>query len=256
MSRGARIFLVISLVWGGLWIMGGMMFLRSGATLGKESAYLSLPPTGLTAGEAVRIEGTIAEGETVTAPFTRAPCVAALLTVVYVTHYTDVHDKPQSDSRGVASRRIGAKTIGIVTSAGRVEMPFVDFRPGNRWKSEWKALQTLPPELGITPQEIEAARSGGARGSFAHYSVTESTIVAGTKVFVAGKLASRDGALVLEPDPELKRIEVYAGTQAELVASMTSSGSGLRTAGFIFFGIAALPLLGLLISQLRSRRAA
>lgn len=255
MSTGARVFLVIALVWLGLWSMGSVLFFRGSASQAVEAEHVARPLTDLS-GPEVRVEGVVEPGADVIAPLSGEPCLAAIVNVVYVTRYEDSQDRTQRDGRHVATKRVGPGELGVRVGDEVLAVPLDRWQSSrSRWPTSSEYLQEVPDRLGVTEDEVERARAG-ARGTFEHFSVDETRFVAGTRVFVVGSLEPTEGWLRLEDDPVLGRVELYAGTQDELVQDLLGSSRGLRIAGWIFAALAGLPLLGLVIHQLRARAKA
>lgn len=255
MSKGSRIFLVVAVLWAGLWVMGSVLFFRGARSQAADADYISAPLTGAVRGADIRIEGTIEDGATIEAPLTGTKCVAALVKVFYVSEYEDSSDKTQHDVKLVDARHWGASRIGIRAGDERVELPLEAWEP--RSTSADDSSQTMyevPPRFLVSDADISRARSS-ARGRFEHFSVDESRLVGGTAVFVVAHIADRPGSLELEPDPQLGRIEIHRGTQAELVSQLRGTSFGFRIAGWIFAAVGIVPLIVFGILQLRSKPA-
>ena len=111
----------------------------------------------------------------------------------------------------------------------------------------------------MSPAEIATATAQAkARGNLGRYTITEATLDAGARFFIVGRLEDRDGPLRLEADRVLGRIELYPGSQSDLVKELSGSGAGLRVAGWILgAGLGPLPLAILaLVVALRRKRSA
>jgi hypothetical protein len=256
MSKGSRIFLVVALLWLGLWVMGSVLFFRGAKSHAAEADYVSAPLTGAVRGEDVRIEGTIEEAATIDAPLTGEKCVAALVKVFYVSEYEDSSDKTQHDAKLVAARHWGPSRIGIRAGDERLELPLEAWEPRSTSKDDSsKIVYEVPPHFLVSDADISRARSS-ARGRFEHFTIDESRLVGGTPVFVVARIADRPGPLELEPDPKLGRIEIHRGSQAELVAQLRGTSFGFRIAGWIFAAVGVVPLIIFGILQLRSQRPA
>ncbi|MBK6533542.1 MAG: hypothetical protein IPF99_29335 [Deltaproteobacteria bacterium] len=74
MTRGARIFLVLAVVWLGLWGMGSVLFFKGSRAQSAQAAQWALPATGLVRGADVRFEGVVDGRNPVTAPLSQRPC--------------------------------------------------------------------------------------------------------------------------------------------------------------------------------------
>lgn len=254
MSKGSRVFLVIALLWAGLWVMGSVLFFRGSRSQAEDADYVGQALTGPVRGGDVRIEGTIEEGATIDAPLTGAKCVAALVKVFYVSEYEDSDEKTEKEARLVGARHWGPSRVGIRADGERLELPLEAWEP--RSTSTDDSAQTmyeLPSHLLVSDSDIGRARSS-ARGRFLHFSVDEYRLVGGTPVFVVAHIADRPGALELEPDPKLGRIEVHRGTQDDLVGQLRGTSFGFRIAGWIFAVVSVLPLVVFGILQLRAKR--
>ncbi len=254
MSKGLRIFLVIAILWLALWTMGGVLFLRASSTHALEAEHVAQPLTTLSRGQALRIEGAVEPSAGVDAPLSGTRCVAAILRIHRVSHYRDSQDKTQRDARLVSARRWGPSRIGIRTGDGRVELPLEAWTPSGS-PSASETMNELPERFLVGEREVEAARSA-ARGTFAHYAVDEVRLAADDPVFVVARVKDAEGELELEPDPVLGRIEVFRGSQAELVADLRGSSAGLRIAGWIFFVLAGGPLVVFFALFFRARKKA
>jgi hypothetical protein len=255
MSKTIAILLAIALFWATAWAIAGYFMGQAGVELLAQAEHVSTPATSVQRGAEVRVEGTIADGPSVVAPFSEKPCLAALTNISLVSHYRDIHDKPATDSRSVGVRRVGPAELGITVGDARLALPLELWVP-NESKSEH--VDAPPARLRVTEEEIAAARERLHAGS-TRFVVSESTIDAGTRVFVVGRLEDRDGALRLEADPVLGHVELFPGTQDELVRKLRGSGGGLRIAGWILgAGVGPLPLaiLGLVLLVRWRKRAA
>jgi hypothetical protein len=253
MSKGLRIFLVVALLWLGLWVMGSVLFFRGARSQAADADHVSKPLTGPVRGADVRIEGTIEEGATIDAPLTGTKCVAALVKVFYVSEYEDSSDKTQRDSKLVDARHWGPSRIGIRAGDERLELPLEAWDPRSTSADDSsKTMYEVPPRFLVSAADIARARSS-ARGRFEHFVIDESRLVGGTPVFVVAHIADQPGPLELQPDPGLGRIEVHRGTQAELVSHLRGTSFGFRIAGWIFAAISIVPLIILGVLMVRSR---
>ncbi len=254
MTKTIAILLAIALFWATAWGLAGYFMGTSGTDLIAQAEHVSTPATSLQRGAEVRVGGVIADGPSVLAPYSEKPCLAARTSIVLVSHYRDVHDKPAVDSEGVAMRTVGPPELGIVVGDTRLELPLERWAPRD---SKNEQMDAPPARLRVTEEEIAAAKEHLHAGS-TRFSVSESTIDSGTRVFVVGRIEDRDGALRLEADPVLERVEIFQGTQEELVAKLRGSGGGLKIAGWILgAGVGPLPLVILgLVLLLRKKRTA
>lgn len=255
MSKTLSFLLGLALVWFTAWTIAGYYMRAAGTEMLARADHVSTPATHLQRGADVRVEGRIVEGPSTAAPYSKKPCLAAVTNIAVVSRYRDIHDRDVSDSSHVAARRAGPANIEIAVGDKRIELPLERWSP-RRYSVE--RMAELPPHLGVTPEEIASAKEQ-LQGSFTGFSVTESTIDGGTPVFVVGRLEDRDGPLRLEADRVLERVELYPGSQDELVKEMRGSGGGLRIAGWILgAGLGPLPLaiIGLVSLVRRRKRSA
>jgi len=254
MSKTLLIVLGIALLWLAAWVIAGFFMREAGLEKLAVSDHLSSPATLLEPGADVRLEGTIVEAPMAAAPFSGKPCLAAVTYISAFKDYRDSRNKPATESSHVATLRVGPPNIEIAVGDKRIELPL------ERWSPEYDAPQympALPPSLGVTEEQIAIAKGRLVNG-FTGFSVSEGTIDAGTRVFVAGRLEDGDGPLRLEADRVLDRVELYRGTQKDLVNEMRGSGGGLSTAGWILgAGVGPLPLavIGLVLLVMRRKRS-
>jgi hypothetical protein len=255
MSKTLALLLALALVWLTAWGIAGYFMSQAGIEKLAQSEHVSTPATRLERGADVRVEGTIVEGPSVAAPYSEKPCLAALTNIFIMSHYRDSQNRDVSSSNHIATRRVGPANIEIAVGDKRIELPLERWSP-RQYSSE--ATGELPPRLGVTPEEVASAKER-ARGNLGKYKVTEATIDGGTRFFVVGRLEDRDGPLRLEADRVLERIELYPGSQDELVKELFGSGSGLRVAGWILgAGVGPLPLaiIGLVLLVRWRKRSA
>jgi hypothetical protein len=255
MSKTKIFLLILSLVWFAAWGTAGY-FMRQGA--GEQLAqadYFSTPAIRLEPGADVRVEGTIVDGPPAAAPYSQRPCLAAVADISAVSVYTAANNKTAKDRSLVATRRAGPVNIEIAVGDKRIELPL------ERWSPKHDSVERvdeIPARLGVTPEEIARAKEP-LRGEFVYFWVAESTIDAGTRVFVVGRLEDRDGPPRLEADRVLGRVELYPGSRDELVDDLRRAGGGLRLAGWILGAVVGpLPLavLGLVsLAEWRKRSA-
>ena len=245
----------LALVWLTAWGIAGYYMRLAGIEKLAKSDYLSTPATHLERGADVRVEGTIVEGASVIAPFSEKPCLAAVTYISAVSRYRNAQNKEATESSIVATRRVGSPNIEITVGDKRIELPLERWNPR---EYSYEYMRTLPPRLDVTEDQINIAKER-LQNDFTGFSVSESMIVAGTHVFVAGRLEDRDGNLRLEADRMLERIELYHGTQDDLVKETRGSGSGLQIAGWILgAGLGPLPIvvIGLVLLIMRRKRSA
>ncbi|TAK31464.1 MAG: hypothetical protein EPO40_04770 [Myxococcaceae bacterium] len=254
MTRGARIFLVLAVVWLGLWGMGSVLFFKGSRAQSAQAAEWALPATGLVRGGDVRFEGVVDGRNPVTAPLSQRPCAAALTHIYYGTWYYDGQGERQLGALRIATRR-APEAVGIVVGAERVDLPLDLWRPPTAKSADVsESFAELPARLAVPAADVASARAS-ARGTFTHFSADEWRLSGGERVFVVGHVEERDGRLRLAPHRGLGRVDVFRGSQADGVRDLRSGSSGLRIAGGIFAALAVLPLLGFAIAQLRRRRA-
>jgi hypothetical protein len=239
MSKTLAILLGLALVWLTAWTIAGYYMREAGSEKLAQSDYFSTPAARLEPGADVRVEGIIAEGPPVAAPYSEKPCLAAVTYIDVVSRYRDSQNKDATESSNVVTRRVGPANIEIAVGDKLIELPLERWSPK---QYSYASMSTLPPHLGVTAEQIAGAKER-LRNDFTGFSVSESTIDAGTRVFVAGRLEDLDGVLRLEEDRALGRIELYPGSQADLVKELRGSGGGLRVAGWILSaGVGPLPL--------------
>ena len=252
MSKTLIVLSALALVWLTVWSIVGYHMLDAGADE-SQADYVATPATRLERGAEVRVEGTIVEGATVSAPFSQKPCLAAVTDVGAVSFYTDSSGKSRRHSEHIVTVRTGPPHIAVAVGEAQLELPLERWSPPHDNEVD---ADDLPPTLDVPAEAVERAneRAGAA---FVRYSVAETAIIGGTRVFVVAKLEDREGPLRLDVDPVLERVVLFPGSQAEYVADLRSSRKGLRITGWIFgAGVAPLPLaVILLVLFVRRRRA-
>jgi hypothetical protein len=254
MSKTVYIVVGIALVWLAAWAIAGYYMREAGLEKLAASEYLSSPATLLEPGADVRAEGTIAEAPAAAAPFSGERCLAAVTYISAFKDYRDMRNKPATESSHVATLRVGPANMEITVGDKLIQLPL------ERWSPKYgppEQMPTLPPHLGVTEEQIAIAK-GRLQHGFTGFSVSEATIDAGTRVFVAGRLENGDGPLRLGADRVLDRIELYPGTQEDLVKEMRGGGGGLSIAGWILgAGLGPLPLavIGLVLLVTRRKRS-
>lgn len=254
MSKTLSLLLGLALVWLVAWAIAGYFMRQAGSDMLAQAEYVGTPATRLERGADIRVEGRIGEGPSVVAPLSEVPCLAAITSISVVSRYRDIHDRETMDSSHVATRRVGPANIDIVVGETHIELPLERWAP--RRYATHQSMAELPARLGVPAEAIAGAKES-LQGSFTGFSVNESTIDAGTRVFVVGRLEDGDGPLRLAADRVLERVEVYPGSQDEFVAEVRGSGGGLRLAGLIVgAGVGPLPLAILGLVVLVSRRKA
>jgi hypothetical protein len=253
MSKTLLILLTLALVWLAAWGIAGYFFTQGAVDKLAQADYVSRPATRIEPGADVRVEGTVADGPSTEAPYSRRRCLAAVTDIAAVSSYRDSTNKTMRESQHIATRRVGPANIEIAVAGQLLQLPLERWTP---WHETVTEVDDLPPRLGVAADEIEKAK-GRARGQFMGYSVAETTINSGTRVFVVGQLEDGgDGKLRLGVDRTLGRLELYQGTQKELVEELRGSATGLRIAGWIVgAGVGPLPLavIGLVLLA-RSRK--
>jgi hypothetical protein len=254
MSKMTVALLGFCLFWLVAFGIAGYYMGEAGVEKLAHADYASTPATELTRGADVRVAGTIVEGPPAVAPYSQKACLAAVTDIAVVGFYRDPQDKYVRESHHAATRRVGPASIEIGVGDERIELPLERWTPKHYSVEE---VDELPERLGVTSREIDIARSS-LRGKFERYSVSESTIDSGTRVFVVGRLEDREGPLRLEADRVLERVEVYPGSQDDFVEELRGSAAGLRIAGGILgAGVGPLPLVIMgLILLLRRRKLA
>jgi hypothetical protein len=255
MSKTLALLLGLALLWLTAWAIAGYYMREVGIADLALSDHLSTPASRLERGADVRVEGNIVEGLSVAAPYSEKPCLAAVTHINVMSRYRDAQNKDATEYSNVVTRRAGPENIEIAVGDKRIELPL------ERWSPKQYSSQTmdeLPPRLGVTAEQIASAKER-LRNDFTRFSVSESTLDGGTRFFVVGRLEDRDGPLRLEADRVLKRIELYPGSQDNLVKELRRSGGGFRVAGWILgAGVGPLPLtvIGLVLLVMRRKRSA
>ena len=255
MSKTLALVLILAILWLTAWTIAGYYMREAGIEKLTQSDHLSTPATSLEPGADVRVEGTIVEGPPVKASFSEKSCIAAVTHISVFARYFDSRNKPATESSPVAILRVGPANIGITVGDKRIELPL------DRWSPKYDTFQdmsTLPPHLNVTGEQIAIAKDR-LENDFTGFSVSESMIDGGTRVFVVGRLEEGDGPLRLEADRVLNRIELYRGSQDDVIKEISGSGSGLVIAGWILgAGVGPLPLavIGLVLLVMRRRRFA
>jgi len=217
MSKPLAILLGLALLWLTAWAIAGYYMREAGIEKLALSDHLSTPATRLERGADVRVEGTIVEGPSVAALFSGKPCLAAVTRINVMSRYRNAQNKDATEYSHVATRRVGPTNIEIAVGDKRIELPL------ERWSPKQysdKTMAELPAHLGVTAEEIASAKER-LRNDFTRFSVSESTLDGGTRFFVVGRLEDRDGPLRLEADRVLERIELYPGSQDDLVTDVT-----------------------------------
>lgn len=255
MSKTLALLLGFALVWLTAWAIAGYYMRKTGIEKFAQSDHLSTPATRLERGADVRVEGTTVEGPSVAASYSEKQCLAAVTHISVVSRYRDSHNRAATESSNVATRRVGPANIEITVGDKRIELPL------ERWSPKQYSvvdMVNLPPHLGVTAEQIASAKER-LRNDFTGFSVSESMIDGGMRFFVVGRLEDRDGPLRLEADRVLERIELYPGSQDDLVKELRGSGGGLRVAGWILgAGVGPLPLaiIGLVLLVRRRKHSA
>jgi len=254
-SKTLVLVLGIALLWLAAWLIAGYYMREAGLEKIAVSEHLSSPAALLEPGADVRVEGTIVDAPTVAASFSGKRCLSAVTYISAYSYYRDSRNKPATESSHVATLRVGPANIEIAVGDKRIQLPL------ERWAPKYDAFEnmpTLPPHLAVTEEQIAIAKTR-LENEFTGFSVSEATIDAGTRVFVAGRLENGEGHLRLGPDRVLDRVELYRGTQEDLVKEMRGSGGGLSIAGWILgAGVGPLPLvvIGLVLLVMRRKRSA
>lgn len=253
MSKTFAVLLGIASVWLLAWLIAGYAMHSAGSDQLALAERIAESKSRLEPGGLVRVEGTVGDGPRVVSPWGEQPCLAAVSHVSVVGRDRDIHDREVSYTQLVATRRVGPAVITILAEDKRLELPSERWTPS---ASRFEGVQELPARLNVSESEIERAK-GKLSGNFSGYSISEVTLDPQERVFVVARVAPGDGPLTLEADPDLGRVEVFAGTREQYLAQQRGSGGGLRIAGWIVgAGLGPLPLaiLGLVL-LVRRRRA-
>ncbi len=257
MSKTIAILLGISAVWATAWGIAGYFMHQAGDEKVAQAQHVSKPSGPLERGADIRLQGTTLGTASAVAPYSKKSCLAALTLVAITSTYRDSQDRTVWDSNQISRRRVGPSNIEIAMGDARVELPLERWVPRSDTMTT-KAMSEVPADLGVTAAEIAGAKAR-ARGNLGNYTVTEATLDAGTRFLVVGRLEDRDGPLRLEPDRSLGRVELYPGSQDDLVKELRGSGGGLRVAGWILgAGVGPLPLaiIALVLAVRRKRSTA
>ncbi len=251
MSKTLIVLLTLALVWLGAWGIAGYFMAQAGSEKLARAAHVSPPATRLERGADVRVEGTIVEGPSAVSAYGQKPCLASMTYITAVGSYFDSQRKPVREYQHVATRRVGPPNLEIAVGDERIQLPL------ERWSPTHQASERtdeLPARLAVTPEEI-ADGKGLLRGEFVGFAVSESTIDAGTRVFLVGRLEDNEGPLRVEADRVLGRVELYPGSQDAFVKELGHGGGGLRIAGWILgAGLGPLPLAIIGLVLLARRR--
>ena len=252
MTKTIAILLGIASVWAIAWGIAGYAMHSAGAGKLDQAEHVSTLATTIEPGNEVRFEGTVAEAPKVKAPFSEVECLAAYTYVSITGTYKDSQDRTVHTSETIDTRRVGPVTIGIMLGDKRVELPLDRWVP-HESKSEY--MPKLPERLGITREQIDAARAN-LRGTAGSFNVSEATLDAGQAFFVVGKLEDRDGPPRLEPDPVFDHVVLFPGSHEAYIEKLRGSGGGLKIAGWILgAGVGPLPLVIVgLVLLVRSRK--
>jgi hypothetical protein len=236
-----------------LWLLGwgipivGVLF--GSQAQQAEAAYLSRPlTTALTPGAEARLEGRIAPGAAVKSPYSGEEGAAVMTNVWYVTSYDDIHGKVQFVYHDLALTRVGPDPLTIVVGEDTaVRIPL------SRWTAGYQASRgtssqhtELPAGITVDP-EAHKKTIADAQHSFHAYEVRESVLASDALLFVAGQLESGTSEFILDVDPVTKRVEIYQGTQAELVAMLEGNQTGLWIMSVVFLVVAVSPILILVV---------
>lgn len=253
MSKTLALLLGLALVWLTAWVIAGYYMGQAGIERLAQADHVGTPAARLERGAEVRVEAAIVGVPSAVAPYSEKRCLAAVTSIFVMSSYRDSQDRNVWQSNHVATRTVGPASIELAVGDERIELPLERWSP--RQYSSVSSSE-LPPRLGVTTEELDRAKEG-ARGALGNYRITEATLDAGTRVFVVGRLEDRDGPLRLEADRVLERVELYPGSQDELVKELSDSGGGLRIAGWILgAGVGPLPLMIVGLVLLVRRRTA
>ncbi len=254
MTKTIAILLGIASVWAIAWGLGGYGMYAAGREKLAQSDHVSTLATALDRGAEVRFEGVIAEAPKVKAPFSEQDCLAAYTYVAIRGSYRDSQDRIVHTSSAIKTSRVGPVTIGIMLGDKRVELPLDRWMPSEETTSE--GLREIPPRLGVTQAEIADAKAK-LRGDPGMFYVSESTLDAGQRFFVVGKLEDHEGPPRLEPDPTFERVVLFPGSHEAYIEKLRGSGGWLKIAAWILgAGVGPLPLviIGIvLLVRLRKR---
>ena len=103
---------------------------------------------------------------------------------------------------------------------------------------------------------FEAARAKASQHGLGALAVNEWRLAERATVFVAGHLElAESGPPRLTADRTLGRLWLQPGTHAELLALLTAESASARTGGYVFVGVAGLPIGLALFATSRWRRA-
>jgi hypothetical protein len=251
-SRAARIFLAIAVLWAGLWAMGSAGFFHGARGFDAEAERVGAPLTGLGGANDARVEGVVGEGPEVLGPLTQQPCAAAVATATRVTSWEDSQEKTQSQHRLVARRAVPA-VVTVVVNNAPVEVPIAAWvPPPSKSGDTVQAAQELPAALQVTEAELSQS-TDGARGVFAQFTLEEWRLMKGERVTLLGRFQEREGGVLVLTPSQSGKTELMRGSQAEVVAAFRDHARGLRIAGVVFAVLAISPLLGFAVVMRRRR---
>ncbi|MBL8742506.1 MAG: hypothetical protein JNK04_15460, partial [Myxococcales bacterium] len=249
LSKTFAILVGIACVWFAVWSFVAFVCYRGGSEKLALIEHMRTPTTSFEPGDDIRVEGTLMSAETVKAPHSGRPCLAALTRIRAHSHYRDSQDNWAHDYALLKEVRVGPPMLQIAVGERRLLVPLEQWSGGTFVEED---VQDVPAFFGATDAEI-AATKAKLRGDFSDYSLAESTIDGGTKVFVAGKLEGPD--MRLAADPRLGRVELFVGTHEQYVKEGVREGEMGHTLAFIFAPIGWVPLLALGVVVLVRRRA-
>jgi hypothetical protein len=250
-------FMMIPVVWLIAFSAASVATYREAKSSEAELAVLGAPVTKLEAGTTVRVEGRVAPGPKALSPYRQTECVAAHTEVFCVTEGEN-EDGTYYTYESVWIGRSGASAIGIEVDGVTAELPLSLWTPSKYGpKAERSSVDKKPAHVDMPAETVDRARQEAGK-YFDSFALSETLLTAGATVFVVGRLEAADaaiGSLRFSPDPGLERIEVYPGTQQQLVAHIHGDASSYRTMTWVFAGVASIPvwIIGL-IALLRRRR--
>ncbi len=237
---------VLTIGWFLIWIGGFVGFQYGSNAKLEDIEVFGAPLTATLPGTAVRLEGTLPSLPVVVSPWSEKQGAAVLVEYAYLHSYTDSKGDGLFDHYPLGPILLGPAELPIRVGDETIILPLDRWTPHETsWNAVSSSVHDVPPSMRITPED-KAKAEKKLRGSAWGYQVQETVLEPGSTVYIVARLEATDpsaGPLRLEADPEIGRIEIYPGTQADLTAFLGSEARGLYWASFAFLFIAGVPLL-------------
>ncbi|MFT5681625.1 MAG: hypothetical protein ACI8RZ_002531 [Myxococcota bacterium] len=239
----------IAILWFLIWGASFVGFQFGSRAKKAEVEYFAQPLTGLEPGGTLRVEGRLAPAPEVVSPYSGA--IGAAVYVDYSLAYsaTDSQGNSYYNHYNLGPLVLAEESVRIAVGRDTIVLPRDRWTPHETsWHAVSSTTQEAPEALQASPEQLAEAEET-LSGTLWGYQVQETVLALEAEVFIIGRLeaAAPSGDLRIAADPELGRVEVYPGTQADLVAFLGSESRGLFWASFAFLGLAliAIPLLRL-----------